>query len=47
MVKKQKTEVVKSESNIATLVGYNEYLKELKEKIRNTQLKAAIAVLKN
>ncbi|MBS0624377.1 MAG: DUF1016 family protein [Verrucomicrobia bacterium] len=30
-------------SNDLSLVGYNEFLKEIKEKIRNTQLKAAIA----
>lgn len=38
----QKT-LAKVDSNDLSLVGYNEFLKEIKEKIRSTQLKAAIA----
>ncbi len=33
----------KIDSEVVSLVGYNEFLKEIKEKIRNVQLKAAIA----
>lgn len=39
---KQET-LAKTDPNIVPLVGYNEFLKELKEKIRKAQLKAAIA----
>lgn len=42
MSKKHITLVKKSSASIV-ITGYNEFLNEIKEKIRNTQLKAAIA----
>lgn len=41
MVKQQT--LTKTDSDTLSFVGYNEFLKGLKAKIRNTQLKAAIA----
>ena len=38
---KEKT-LVKVNSGVVALASYNEFLKELKEKIRNAELKAAI-----
>lgn len=43
MAKMQKSSVAKSDSNTLTMPGYHEFLNELKIKIRNAQLKAAIA----
>ncbi len=43
MSKKRTTSLVKTDSTAIAMTGYNEFLNELKEKIRNTQLKAAIA----
>lgn len=43
VVKAQKKFLINSGSDALAVVGYGEFLNELKEKIRNTQLKAAIA----
>lgn len=43
MSKKHTTSLVKKTSTSIVVTGYNEFLNEIKEKIRNTQLKAAIA----
>lgn len=43
MTKTQTKSLAKLDSNIATPVGYREFLNEIKEKIRGAQLKAAIA----
>ncbi|MBI5273615.1 MAG: DUF1016 domain-containing protein [Chlamydiales bacterium] len=44
MTKKQKTSLVKAKVNPIILDGYSELLSELKEKIRNAQLKATLTV---
>lgn len=44
MAKKQMTSLLEVDSRFIPVVGYREFLNELKEKIRNAQLKAAITV---
>ena len=39
----QTKSLAKLDSNIAAPIGYREFLNELKEKVRSTQLRAAIA----
>lgn len=43
MTKKQTTSLVKADSNPIIVTGYVEFLSKIKERIRNSQLKAAIA----